>query len=112
MAIFVQTEDPDGLLSAVKKAIDDDRVRTWSYDSDGDFTHTAEQWKNSAWLRPRKEDGRLIFNIVPPQGKTITKTLFGIYHGRFIEMLLTHFDRKFTRASISALASTNDRVKG
>jgi hypothetical protein len=112
MAIYIQTDDPAGLLSAVKTAIDDDHVRTWSYDSDGDFTHTAEQWKNGAWLRPRQEEGRLILNIIAPRGKTLSKLLYGIYHGRFIEMLLTHFDKKFDRASASALASSRDRIKG
>jgi hypothetical protein len=94
------------------EAIDEDRVRTWSYDGDGDFTHTAEQWKNKAWLRPREEDDRLILNVLAARGQPLSKLLYGIYHGRFIEMLLTHFDEKFTRTSASALATSGDRVKG
>jgi hypothetical protein len=112
MAITVYTANPKDLLAAIKQAINDDRVRTWSYDSEGDFTHTAEQWKDNAWLRPREEEARLILNVLAPRSKTLSKTTYGIYHGRFIEMLLTHFDGKFTRASASALASSGDVVKG
>ena len=28
--------------------------------------------------------------------------MYGIYHGRFIEMLLNHFDKRFTEASATA----------
>jgi hypothetical protein len=87
-------------------------VRTWSYDSDGDFTHTAEQWNKKAWLRPREEDDRLILNVLTPRSTTLSKLLYAIYHGRFIEMLLNHFDGKFKRASASAFASSGDVVKG
>ena len=42
MAVIVKTGDPAGLLKKIKKAIDDKHIETWSYDSDGDFTHTPE----------------------------------------------------------------------
>jgi hypothetical protein len=32
----------------------------------------------------------------------MTKTIYGVYHGRFIEMLLTHFDNEFSAASATA----------
>ena len=41
---------PSQLLSTFKKAIDDGHVKTWSYDTVGDFTHTPDQWKYKAWL--------------------------------------------------------------
>ncbi len=110
MAIFVGTEDPPGLLAALRQAIDDGRVRTWVYDSDGDFTQTAEQWKARAWLRPRQEQGRVVFNIIAPGQTTLSTTVYAVYHGRFIEMLLMHFDRKLARATASSLATKNDAV--
>jgi predicted nucleic acid-binding protein len=36
---------------------------------------------------------------------------YAVYHGRFIEMLLTHFDLKFTQARASALPETGDIVE-
>jgi len=113
MAIIISTEDPHGLLAAIKEAITQNLVATWSYDKDGDFTHTAEQWKNKAWLRPRVEDdGRLILNILTPRATTLSSIHYAIYHGRFIEMLLSHFDQKFTRAGATALPTSRDVVKG
>jgi hypothetical protein len=111
MAIIAYNDDPSALLNAIKKAVDNDKIETWSYDEDGDFTHTAPQWNSRAWLRPRILLDRLVFNIVPPQTKTISREVYGIYHGRFIEMLLTHFDGKFTKVYATAMPTRNDRVK-
>ena len=68
MAIHFKTETPKKLLAAFKKAVDDGHVVTWSYDSDGDFTHTAEQWIRKAWLRPKVVEGtELIMYILTPK---------------------------------------------
>lgn len=112
MAVTVSTNDPAGLLAAIKAAINGEEVRTWSYDTDGDFTHTAEQWKNKAWLRPRLEEGCLVLNILAPRASNMSTTVYAVYHGRFVEMLLTHFDSKFKRAEASALPIRPDKVKG
>lgn len=112
MAIHVRTSDPSGLLSAIRQSIDDGKIKTWSYDKDGDFTHTADQWINLAWLRPSISDDKLTFNTVPPRTQHISIRIYGVYHGRFIEMLLSHFDDKFTRASATAQASNDDQIRG
>lgn len=112
MAIIVKTDQPHSVLSAIKRAIDSDKIETWQYDDDGDFTHTADQWSRRAWLRPRIRDDSLVFNIVPPRTRTISKVVYGIYHGRFIEMLLTHFDDDFSDARATALPTSADRIKG
>lgn len=110
MSIRVTTSQPGALLAAIKKAIDDRRVETWSYDSDGDFTHTPPQWARKAWLRPRVEIGALVLSIINPQGVTLTKEVYGVYHGRFIEMLLAHFDNMFTNAEASTAVVAGNRV--
>lgn len=38
----------------------------------------------------------------------MTKPIYGVYHGRFIEMLLTHFDDSF--ASVAATAQKETAV--
>jgi len=111
MAIIVKTESPRTLLAAIKKAIDEDAIQTWDYDSDGDFIHTADQWTKRAWLRPSIHEGVLVFNIIPPRSRNISRVVYGIYHGRFIEMLATHFDKRFTEAAATALPRGADRVK-
>ena len=109
MAIIVETTQAERLVSLIQEAIDDGSVRTWSYDTDGDFTHTAEQWNRAAWLRPAAGD-RLVFNILAPRGVQLSRVVYAIYHGRFIEMLLTHFDQRFSSARATAMPTAGDRV--
>lgn len=111
MAVVVKTTTPKALLSAIKRAIDRGDIDTWSYDADGDFTHTAEQWRRRAWFRPRPDEGRLIFNILPPRTGDVSRLVYGVYHGRFIEMLLNHFDEKFSEAMATALPTNGDRTR-
>src|SRR5258705_7841704 len=104
MVIHFETKTPKKLLAAYKKAIDDGHVDTWSYDEDGDFTHTAEQWDRKAWLRPKIEQGtKLVFYILEPKDAEITSAVYAIYHGRFIESMLRHCDKLFSSSSASAM---------
>jgi hypothetical protein len=102
MAIIVTTQRPQELLDAIYEGIDDGSIRTWDYDNDGDFTHTKDQFVNRAWLSPIVGSGELKFGIIGQRGVPMTKGIYGIYHGRFIEMLLSHFDHKFSQAVASA----------
>ena len=43
MAIRIETTNARALLLAVREAINKGHIGTWSYDSDGDFTHTPDQ---------------------------------------------------------------------
>ena len=111
MAITISTKTPKKLLAAYKKAIDDGHIRTWSYDSDGDFTHTADQWIRKAWLRPKIIEGTsLRLFILAPKETKLTSTIYAIYHGRFIESVLTHCDELFQSANASAMPEMGDIV--
>ncbi|SRR6266478_5877229 len=111
MAVIVYASDPPALLRAIQSAATDGKMETWSMDSDGDFTHSPEQWRKKAWLRPKVADDRIIFNIFPPQKTVMNKATYAVYHGRFVEMLLTHFDTQFQRAVATALPTEGDRVR-
>lgn len=50
MVLKVQASNPNGLLKAIKSAIAEGKIKTWSCDEDGDFTHTAQQWKDLDWF--------------------------------------------------------------
>ncbi|MET4138120.1 hypothetical protein [Pedobacter sp. UYP1] len=102
MAIIIETNAPADLLAAIKKEIDEEKIETWSYDADGDFTHTPEQWRYDAWLRPKIYVGELRFGILKNENIDMSTIIYGVYHGRFIEMLLSHFDNKFTDALATA----------
>ena len=110
MAITVVSTAPTTLLANIKEQIDDKEIRTWSYDQDGDFTHTPPQWKDKAWLRPKIVTGKLILNILPPSKTKLSAEVYAVYHGRFIEMLLEHFDKEFPLAWASAMPETDDVV--
>lgn len=102
MAILTTTNTPTVLLADIRKAIDTKQVVTWSYDDAGDFTHDPDQWKFKAWLRPKVENGRLVFGIVKNQKVALTDVIYGVYHGRFIEMLTTHHTARFDLAGATA----------
>ncbi|MGO8016307.1 hypothetical protein AB9E19_15285 [Rhizobium leguminosarum] len=111
MAVNFSTSNPRALLDAFKKAIDDGRVVTWSYDRDGDFTHTPDQWKNLAWLRPTISDGWLTMNFVANTKVKTTKTIYGVYHGRFIESMLAHCDQLFVTGAATAMPTNSDVIQ-
>jgi hypothetical protein len=109
MAIYFDTKTPKKLLAAYKKAIDDGHVTTWSYDEDGDFTHTADQWNKKAWLRPKVTEGTaLALFLLAPKDTTITTAVYAIYHGRFIESVLRHCDGLFTLARATSTPEDGD----
>jgi hypothetical protein len=111
MAVIVPTPKPKTLLAAIKQAIDEKKIDTWEYDNDGDFTHRPEQWYKQAWLRPNVQQGVLLFGLIGKKDVKMTKPIYGVYHGRFIEMLLTHFDTEFSTTSATAQADTVDSFK-
>lgn len=86
-------------------------METWAYDDDGDFYHTPEQWKGKAWLRPILQQGMLSFGLLGQKEIQMTKLYYAIYHGRFIEMLLTHFDKQFSIVVATAKADYVDQFK-
>jgi hypothetical protein len=111
MAIIVRTSNPGSLLASIKTGIATSKVRTWSVDSDDDFTHIADQWIHKAWLRPRiARYDLLVFNVLSPRNTRMSRVVYGIYHGRFIEMLLTHFDAELDDASATAMPVSPDQV--
>jgi hypothetical protein len=110
--ITLRTSTPNALLTAVKKAIDDKKITTWMYNSDGYFTHTPEQWKSKAWFLPTVTAGtELRFGLVRPKNTNISSEVYAIYHGRVIEMMLAHFDTNFTSGAATALPTTQDNIK-
>lgn len=111
MALHFKTSTPKKLLATYKKSIDDGRVKTWSYDGDGDFTHTADQWSRKAWLRPKiVEREELVFYILAPKETELSSSVYAIYHGRFIESLLRHCDKLFNEGYASAMPEVGDIV--
>lgn len=112
MAVIVNVSEPEGLLQAIRSAARGGELETWSMDADGDFTHSRPQWRLKAWFRPRVSEGMIVFNILAPREAVMSRATYAVYHGRFIEMLLAHFDTRFRRAVATALPVGGDRVRG
>lgn len=55
-------------------------------------------------------EGYLKFYIVRPKGANISKEVYAVYHGRFAEMLLRHFDDRCQSITASAMAEAKDLV--
>ena len=112
MAVYVFTDDPEGLLKKIKAAIQANHIETWTYDGDGDFIHgtSSGQWKSKAWLRPTPTESKLIFNVVHPKSG-LKRDAYAVYHGRFIEMLVRHFPKDFTLAAATANLTDEEKLK-
>jgi hypothetical protein len=111
MAITFKTATPSALLSAIKEEITNGKIITWSCDKDGDFTHNLDQWRNKAWLRPSFGTSELNFGLLGQKETVMTKEIYAVYHGRFIEMVLTHFDTKILQGIATAQKSAGDNFK-
>jgi hypothetical protein len=112
MSVRVLCSNPQQLVNEIKAAIRAGKVVTWELDSDGDFTHTPEQWKNKAWFHAVLESDKVIFRILGRKSHRMTTGEYAAYHGHFIEMLLNHFDGKFSTAAATAQASDGDALGG
>ena len=98
--------DRDMLLTMINDHIKENKIVTWSVDGEGDYTTVQPQWRYRAWMRPVKDENnehKLYFVIVKSKKFPMTKSLYGVFHGRFAEMLLTHFDTQITSLEISSM---------
>lgn len=108
MAVRVFTDKPEDLLSTIKGAVSEGSVVGWKVDEDGDFTVTAANIANHAWMRPKVLSDRLLFNIIGKKGGTLSTRMYAVYHARLIEMLLNHFDDGFKSAAATAMPISGD----
>jgi len=110
MSVTFNTNNPGDLLSLFKQAINNGHIRTWCYNKDGYYTHSAEQWKAKAWFLPKTTNGQLHFVIVRSQNQEASTEVYAIFHGRLIEAMFAHFDKNFSTAAATALPTSDDKV--
>lgn len=108
MAIIVSTNKPKTLVERIGKYINIDLIETWSVDAEGDFTHTSRQWRGRAWMRPNPSKDKVIFNIIGSKEESMSKLIYGVYHGRFTQMLLTHFDDMMESVEVTVCSVDGD----
>lgn len=121
MAIAVKATDPANLLALIYEAIgkknEKGGIATWVIDRQGRFTHSTsgeEQWLDAAYFQPivsNEKDGQILrFYIIRPEGQIISERVYGTYHGRFIEMLLTHFPGELSTVAATSTPSGRDLI--
>lgn len=99
------------LIDMINEAIKEGQIKSWIVDSEGDYTRSQEPWKERAWIRysqDMNDQNHLWFIIIQPKNQRISKAVYGVYHGRFAEMLLTHFDAYISELGISPLLTERD----
>lgn len=78
----------------------------WHIDSEGDYSLIDELWERKAWMTPVFDPDNphiLRYGIIGSSSYKMTKGVYGVYHGRFAEMLLTFFDTEIETLNISPL---------
>lgn len=104
MAIIIKTDSPKKLIKALNEAIDNREILTWSVDHEGDYTIARDQWRYHAWFRYKiLKPNVLAFGIVQSRKYKMTRDLYGIFHGRFVATLLSHFDNLMNDINVTPL---------
>lgn len=110
MAIYITTNRAEELQAQIEKKIKQYEIRTWKIvkkDSITYFTHSdkQKQWDDKALLRPYIKGNDLIFGISNAHDtEGIDGMMYAVYHGKFLQTLLYHFDDMFSNASATAFA--------
>jgi hypothetical protein len=80
------------LIKTINADIAKGTVTTWEVEKTGELTHKPPQYYKKAWFRPEAKYGQVVFSLVQPTGTTgVTTEIFGIYHGRLVEELVSHY---------------------
>ncbi|HBK30738.1 MAG TPA: hypothetical protein DDZ96_00455 [Porphyromonadaceae bacterium] len=111
MAIIIKTETPDTLLDEIYEGIQSKKVDKWASTADGRLTYASLLWKNEAWFKPQiwVEEKELRFGLIKRKDrKHISTKLYTMFHTKFVEMLLSHFDTLFREVTVSAVRTEPD----
>ena len=102
---------PLKLVSDIRQKINEGIITSWETDPDGDFTQKSEKWKYRAWFHPYIEEQRVVFAIWGRKQYDLTIEEYAAYHGKFVRMVLTHFDKQVDSMEITPLATNYDSIR-
>jgi hypothetical protein len=105
--LHVRTNDPPAFIATVKKLIDAKKIKTWSYNKDGDLRYEVEQYRSQVYgLRPVAAMGSLDLQVLKlAGGPELTQAIRAIVYGRFVEEVLAHFGKAdFSNVTCDPLA--------
>lgn len=103
MGVYVNTENPNGILASIKSQIKNGTISTWKiYVHEGHefITHTdaSGQWENKAFFLPSVdlENGQLNFGMYGHGNTPLERIYYSVYHGKLTQMILSHFEENIT----------------
>lgn len=111
MAIIIKTANPYLLLDKIYDAIDNKKIDKWVHTADGRLTPSSLLWKNEAFFKPQiwVDNEELRFGLIKrTDRKFISTKLYTLYHTRFVETLLSHFDTDFREVTVTAMKTDPD----
>lgn len=108
MAIIITCKNSVSLRNSIIDAIMNGIEDSWIIDEMGDFTLSSPQFKYEAWLRPNITDTGIVFGIIGQENVKLTSYNYAIFHSRFVEFLLFHFDDSCENISISPMPTIYD----
>ena len=97
MAIYIKFKPEEknfDIHSAIREKIAGNEIRTWGC-TNNQFSNRPKEWERSVWMRSTgKGEDWIKYDIFPGDIdiNPLTKTEYTITCGRFVEMLLTHFN--------------------
>lgn len=109
------------ITSKIISEIANQKIKTWSHSKFGAtdyFTHDVPsgQW-GKAWIKETKRtpllDGKyeVTYTVHTVKGTNMSSITYAVYHGRFAEMLLSHFDSLFQEIELTSLPRWGDTVE-
>ncbi len=107
MALTIYSSSPARLLAAIRDKSRKNDLGYWHCDEEGDFTDDDRR----AWLRPVVSINAIQFGLLGKKDEKMSTVTYAQYHGRFLSVLLIHFDKDFVSATVTAdKDSAFDRV--
>lgn len=101
MGIIIKTNKPITLLKQIKNDVEEESLKTWSLNKDGDFFHNRDQWVGKGWLRALIDEGFLRFGFVE-NSSDFKKDYFAHIQGRFTGMLINNYSKYFEYVSTTS----------
>lgn len=101
--IKITTDNPFVFIASFDFAMRTNVIRGWTVDGVGDYTMTSDIRGNRAWFRHHIHGNEIQFGIIGSRSAPMDRTLYSVYHSRFIEVLLTHFDNDIQSLEVSPL---------
>lgn len=114
MSIKVKTNTAQRLVANIKRAVDAGEIQTWRrvvHEGVDYYTHdtSSDQWLKQAYIQPSINlNGDLSFYVIGVKNITVDQYTFGVYQGRFIQMMIAHFPDDFNEATATSKADIGD----